>query len=72
MGLDRKIQVKTISLSNFLKKHEDNDLIKMDIEGLEYEVVKDLVKKELIQKYPELIIEYHHNFSKNNKSLGMF
>jgi FkbM family methyltransferase len=39
--------------------HENVDLLKMDIEGSEYGVVTDLIKKKLFPK--QLLVEYHHD-----------
>ncbi len=36
------------------------DLLKLDIEGAEYLVMKDLVKTEKIKFIKEIIMEYHH------------
>ncbi len=38
--------------------HENIDVLKMDIEGSEYGVVSDLVKKKIFPK--QLLVEYHH------------
>lgn len=39
--------------------HENVDVLKMDIEGSEYGVVTDLIKKKLFPK--QLLVEYHHD-----------
>jgi FkbM family methyltransferase len=49
--------------------HESVDLIKMDIEGAEYGVVRDMVKTEPVAGGAvQLLIEFHHRFS--GKGIG--
>lgn len=45
--------------------HKKIDLLKMDIEGAEYEVIKDLITSNIDVK--QLLIEFHHRFDKNSK-----
>jgi FkbM family methyltransferase len=55
----KKIKVKTVKLSKFINKPVD--LLKLDIEGIEAQVLKETQKK---LKYVEnLIIEYHGDVS---------
>jgi len=46
----------TITLNELLSLHPDASVIKMDIEGAEYEIIENI--KEL--KVPQLCIEFHH------------
>lgn len=55
----RKITVKVKRLSSFLTRRID--LLKMDIEGAELSVVKDLVKSRKIALIGNMVIEYHHH-----------
>lgn len=41
--------------------HERIDILKMDIEGSEYEVIEDLVSRGLPVR--QLLVEYHHRFA---------
>ncbi|VVB82625.1 Hexuronic acid methyltransferase AglP [uncultured archaeon] len=58
----QKISVQSILLSSFIKKNkiEKIDLIKMDIEGSEKEVIRDLNKNKIFDRIKKLLIEYHH------------
>jgi len=49
-------------LSTIVKKlgHERIDLLKMDIEGAEYEVIEDLVNSSI--PISQVLIEFHHRF----------
>lgn len=54
-----EIKVNSSKLSSFIKSKKI-DLIKMDIEGAESEVIKDLVSAKKLNQVNELILEYHH------------
>lgn len=55
---DRK-KVKTTVLSQFIKRHID--FVKIDIEGMEYIALSELVSTGKLGFVRELIIEYHHH-----------
>jgi hypothetical protein len=40
--------------------HDHIDILKMDIEGSEYEVIEDLLAKKIPIK--QILVEYHHRF----------
>ena len=46
-------------LSNYFNEFEYIDLVKMDIEGAEFDVLNDLISKNLILKCETYIIEFH-------------
>lgn len=54
----KKYSVKTDKLSTYIKK--PIDLIKMDIEGAEYQVLDDLFKSNAIYKIKSIIFESHY------------
>ncbi len=39
------------------------DVLKMDIEGAEYDVIRDIVQSGLAQSIDQLLVEFHHHFS---------
>jgi len=39
------------------------NVLKMDIEGAEYDVIQDIVKSGLAQSIDQLLVEFHHHFS---------
>lgn len=53
----KPITVKTKPLSNFVK--EKTDLVKLDVEGVEYEVLKELQNSGCLENIENMIIEYH-------------
>lgn len=74
------IEVNVKRLNTILKelKHNKIDILKMDIEGSEYEVIKDILNSKI---YPhQILIEFHHRLEKDGikklkdcvKNLNMF
>lgn len=66
-GYEMKVEVECISFSNFLNQFDDNDEIicKMDIEGSEFEVLRDMLKNGSIKKIKDLYVEFHERFMPN-------
>lgn len=60
--IDDAIEVAAYSLSTITEKlgHQKIDLMKMDIEGAEYEVLDDLIASPI--KPTQLLVEFHHRF----------
>jgi FkbM family methyltransferase len=59
---DRAIMVKVKNIATIMKElgHEKLDVLKMDIEGAEYQVIEDLVFSRI---YPtQILVEFHHRF----------
>ena len=61
-------EVKAIRLKDFLDKKID--FLKLDIEGAEYKVLKDI--KENLHYVTNMFIEYHGTFSQNEELLEIF
>jgi FkbM family methyltransferase len=61
-SVDDPIEVPAFSLSSITTKldHDRIDLLKMDIEGAEYEVLDGLLASDL--KPTQLLVEFHHRF----------
>lgn len=59
---DDFIEVPMQRLTTIMKSlgHEHIDVLKMDIEGAEYGVIKDMLDQGV--KPPQVLIEYHHRF----------
>jgi FkbM family methyltransferase len=59
-GADARIEVPCLDLSTLLQQngHDHIDLLKIDIEGAEYEVLDDLVQKRLPVR--QVLVEFHH------------
>jgi len=61
--IDDVIEVPAYSLSSIAEKlgHQHIDLLKMDIEGAEYEVLDGLLASPI--KPTQLLVEFHHRFA---------
>jgi FkbM family methyltransferase len=61
-AVDDRIEVPAMSLGSIAKRlgHERLDLLKMDIEGAEYEVLDSLLESAV--KPVQLLVEFHHRF----------
>ena len=64
-GNDNTIKVSSIRLKDFLEKEEKIDMLKIDIEGAEYEVLKDC--KDNLSNVENLFVEYHSWNNSNQK-----
>jgi FkbM family methyltransferase len=51
--------VKTIKLSDYISKFDSVDVLKMDIEGAEYDVLNDLIESGAIHKIKYIFYECH-------------
>lgn len=61
MGADLNaegLQVKTVTLDTLLKREDNVDLVKVDVEGAEWEVLEG--SKEVLPKIRRWIVEVHH------------
>lgn len=58
-----KLEVETTSLAEILKRcaRAECDVLKMDIEGAEYQVLKHLCRSGDIRLAGQVLIEFHHN-----------
>ncbi|HIE59432.1 MAG TPA: FkbM family methyltransferase [Hydrogenothermaceae bacterium] len=66
-GSRNKIKVASIRLKDFLETEERIDMLKIDIEGAEYEVLKDC--KNSLNKVKNLFVEYH-SWNKTDQKLS--
>lgn len=71
-GGANELKVRTEKLSQYLKKYESVDLIKMDVEGAELNIIADLMESSSINIAKEYIIEYHHNMNDSKSNLSAF
>jgi hypothetical protein len=61
-------QVKAIRLKDYLNNKVD--FLKIDIEGAEYRVLKDISEK--LTNVENLFLEYHGNFNQNDELVEIF
>jgi FkbM family methyltransferase len=72
LDLDNPRTVKTINFSDFLLNFDEDDyiVVKLDIEGAEYEVIESILDSGTITRINELFIEWHdHFFTKSSEPL---
>jgi FkbM family methyltransferase len=64
---ERKLEVETTSLAELLSQHAraECDVLKMDIEGAEYDVLKQLCSSGEIRKAGQVLVEFHHKVTEH-------
>lgn len=62
-GID--VQLKTLDDTAHFLGHQKIDILKMDIEGSEYDVLENIVKSDLV--IGQILIEFHDRFFENGK-----
>jgi hypothetical protein len=55
-------------LSDYI--NEDIDFLKLDVEGAELDIIKELTVSEKIGRVNQAIIEYHHHIDPNEDNLS--
>jgi len=60
------LQVFRLSTIMNLLGHNSIDILKIDIEGAEYSVIKDIISSNI--RIKQILIEFHHNFSEIGSS----
>tara|TARA_E500000178_G_C16982075_1_gene736292 strand:+ start:1301 stop:1771 length:471 start_codon:yes stop_codon:yes gene_type:complete len=59
LDINKKIEVNCIDIKNILDQHNKIDLIKIDIEGSEYEIMPEIIKNK--EKIKMVLCETHGN-----------
>ena len=62
-----KVSVKCMDIAGIIKQYKLDDLvvIKMDIEGAEYDLLLDFIKKDVLQLVDFMAIEFHPKYTKH-------
>ncbi len=61
-------QVEAVCLSSYLK--ETVDFLKLDVEGAELKVLRELADRQKLGLIQQMVVEYHYDFSNSDNSLG--
>jgi FkbM family methyltransferase len=67
---ENPILVKCVDISSFINNlgSEFYLILKLDVEGAEYEILNHLINTGMINKVKELYVEFHDNFFKQNSN----
>lgn len=67
----KKQKAKIIKISDFIKNNEISfiDLMKINIEGMEYESIEDLLETNLIKKIRDIQIQFHNFFPESENRM---
>lgn len=71
-GGKNQMNIQTEMLSSILKDISKVDLMKMDVEGAEINIIRDLYNNKALSKIQECLIEYHHNMNSDKSELASF
>lgn len=71
-SVGNKVQVECRKLSDFIS--EPVDLLKIDVEGAETFILKDLIESKKLDKtiFKQIIMEYHHKIENQKSQMGAF
>ena len=70
----KKLTVKCLDIGEILAQYDEKDfvVVKMDIEGSEYELLLDLMQKNVLRIIDQLAIEHHLNVMTFKTPLDVF
>jgi FkbM family methyltransferase len=73
-GMTKEVQVEARRLSDILDEQKITaiDFAKIDIEGAEWQVLKNLTDTNWLPKVRQYVIEYHHMMGTHTSELGAF
>lgn len=63
---ENKVMINVINISEILSKFNEIDLIKIDVEGSEYEILPTLIAEK--NKIKNVLCEFHGGYKKNNNN----
>lgn len=66
----RSRSVETVSLSSYID--EEIDFLKLDVEGMEVEVIEDLALTGKLRLIRQFVCEYHHHLESDDDALSRF
>lgn len=71
-GGEIELKVNAAKLSNYIKNYKKIDLIKIDVEGAEWQIIRDLDVSGTLKLSDQYIIEFHHNINDEPSNLSAF
>lgn len=67
-NLEGRRRVKAMKLSSYLTRHVD--LLKLDIEGVEVDVLQEAAESGRLEQVDQIVMEYHHHVEPGEDRLG--
>ena len=69
-----KVTVNCIEIARIIKQYKQNDniIVKMDIEGAEYDLLQDFIKKDVIKLIDYIAVEFHSMLSPFKRPEDLF
>ena len=70
---DEPFKIKCIDLDKFIANIESGSriILKLDIEGAEYDILEKMIETGTIKKLDHLIVEFHHKFFENSYEMKL-
>lgn len=62
------VPVQCHTLSSYLNEHTKVDLIKVDVEGAEWDIIQDLIDSNSLNKIDNLVVEFHERPEDSGKT----
>ena len=71
---DNKIDVDCIDISELLENYDNDDyiVVKMDVEGAEFDILRKILSDKTICKINDLYVEFHTNHVKNEDQYSVY
>lgn len=68
---EKKCKVECVDLSNFIKQFKNTELLvlKLDVEGAEYDILEKMIKDETIDMVNHLFVEFHARLFSNSEEV---
>lgn len=70
-GGEHLVKVKAARLSSYVKLRKF-DFAKIDVEGAEYSILRDLNSEGALKQVAQYLFEYHHNIKGGSQSMSEF
>ncbi len=71
-GGDKEIKVSAKKLSSYLDNIDNIDVLKIDVEGAEWQIIRDLETTSCLKKVNNYLIEFHHHLANEPSKFSEF
>jgi FkbM family methyltransferase len=70
---EQPVRIRCVDFKKFIHdlnlSENDKLIVKLDVEGAEYDILESLISDETIQKVSEILIEFHHHYFTNHEEI---